>query len=64
MDINVLFKNFLSEIEQEVSENVYNLWFAPLVPISIVDNVLKIKVLSVAEVVKKENAAEMYEVLQ
>ena len=44
MDINVLFKNFLNEIEQEVSENVYNLWFAPIVPISLVDNVLKIKV--------------------
>ena len=39
-----LFKNFLDEIEQKTSSNVYNLWFKVLEPISWDENTLKIKV--------------------
>ena len=44
MDLNKLFKQFLSEIEMSVNENAFNLWFSTLEPISLVDNNLKIKV--------------------
>ena len=42
MDVNELFKNFLEEIEQVVSLNVYNLWFSKIRPISLEGNTLKI----------------------
>ena len=44
MDVNELFKNFLEEIEQVVSLNVYNLWFSKIRPISLEGNTLKIVV--------------------
>lgn len=44
MDVNELFKNFLEEIEQVVSLNVYNLWFYKIRPISLEGNTLKIVV--------------------
>ncbi len=43
MNIDVIFKNFLKEIEQAVSENAYNLWFTKLEPISFLNETLKIK---------------------
>lgn len=44
MDVNELFKNFLEEIEQVVSLNVYNLWFSKIRLISLEGNTLKIVV--------------------
>lgn len=44
MKVEELFKNFLEEIEQAVSLNVYNLWFSKIEPISLCDNKLRIKV--------------------
>lgn len=44
MELETLFKSFLDEIETQVSENVYNLWFSELKPISLSDKKLKIQV--------------------
>jgi len=44
MKIDELFKNFLNQIKEEVSLNVYNLWFSLIEPISLDENNLKIKV--------------------
>ena len=44
MELEELFKNFLEEIEPQLSLNVFNLWFSKLEPISLDENKLKIKV--------------------
>ena len=44
MNLNELFKNFLEQIEPQLSFNVYNLWFSTLEPISLDGNKIKIKV--------------------
>ena len=44
MEVNDLFKNFLEDIQPKVSLNVFNLWFSTLEPLSLDENILKIKV--------------------
>lgn len=44
MKLEELFKSFLELIKEEVSLNVYNLWFSKIEPVSLDDNKLKIKV--------------------
>lgn len=44
MNIDIIFKNFLKEAEQAVSENSYNLWFSTIEPISFLDDKFKAKV--------------------
>lgn len=44
MKTDDLFNNFLKEISEQVSQNTYSVWFAPLQLISIVNNVITIKV--------------------